>query len=402
MKKKIKLAIVGTGSRGFGCFGQLLSKRDDVDLVALCDTNPVRVRAAAELLNISPRFYGSIDEMAKKETLDGVIITTPDCEHYACAMKALKTGWNVLIDKPLATNAKDGKALIRQAKKSGKSLMIGFNLRHSEVLKRLKKLIDDGVLGRVFIAENREFYGGGRTYMSRWNRSFAKTGGLWIHKASHDFDIFNWLLGFPKPLRVSSFAAVNVLDKDHLPFKLERNIKPGPDCNHCHYQKKCKDSYVLSGDALKLWGDEAVAADGYVKNVCMYLSDKDNHDNGLAMVEYEGGIKVSLFETFICNTSDRIYTIAGDKAVAEVSLTNRTITVTPRWGGDVVTYHVEIPEGGHGGADPSLVDTFCRIVRGEEQSTSTAEHGLLATALGQAAEMSRRQHRMVEMSEVLS
>ena len=204
MKKKIKLAIVGTGSRGFGCFGQLLSKRDDVDLVALCDTNPVRVRAAAELLNISPRFYGSIDEMAKKETLDGVIITTPDCEHYACAKKALKTGWNVLIDKPLATNAKDGKALIRQAKKSGKSLMIGFNLRHSEVLKRLKKLIDDGVLGRVFIAENREFYGGGRTYMSRWNRSFAKTGGLWIHKASHDFDIFNWLLGFPKPLRVSS------------------------------------------------------------------------------------------------------------------------------------------------------------------------------------------------------
>ena len=66
-----------------------------------------------------------------------------------------------------------------------------------------------------------------------------------------------------------------------------------------------------------------------------------------------------------------------------------------------MTYHVEIPEGGHGGADPGLVDAFCRVVRGEEKSTSTAEHGLLATALGQAAEMSRRQHRMVEMSEVL-
>ena len=401
MKRKIKLAIIGTGSRGTNSFGQLLVKRDDVEIAALCDVNPVRLRAAAEILGISPRLYGSIEAMAAKETLDGVIITTPDCEHFSCSMKALKQGWHVLVDKPLATNARDGKTLIEEAEKHGKTLMIGFNLRHSEVLKQLKKLIDDGVLGRVFLAENREFYDGGRTYMSRWNRSFAATGGLWIHKASHDFDIFNWLLGFPRPLRVSSFAAVNVLDADHLPFETEPGIPPGPDCNHCRYQDRCRDKYLLSETELKLWGDEAVAEDGYVKNLCMYLSDKDNHDNGLAMVEYENGIKVSLFETFICHRDDRLYTVVGDRAFAEASLTNRTITVTPRWGGDAVTRKIEIPAGSHGGADPGLVETFCRVVRGEERSTSTAEHGLLATALGQAAEISRRQHRMVEMSEVL-
>ena len=401
MSGKLKIAIIGTGSRGIDAFGRMIIKRDDVEIVALCDTNSVRRRAAAEVLGISPNLYASIDEMAAKETLDGVIITTPDCEHYDCAKKAMNAGWNVLIDKPLATNAKDGKELIELSKKTGKALMIGFNLRHSEVLKRLKGLIDDGVLGKVFIAENREFYDGGRTYMSRWNRSFAKTGGLWIHKASHDFDIFNWLLGFPKPLRVSSFASVNVLDKDHLPFELEEGKTPGPDCNHCPYVDKCKDRYVLKGDSLKLWGDEAVAEDGYVKNLCMYLSDKDNHDNGLAMVEYEGNIKVALFESFIGSKSDRIYTIGGDKAVAEVSLTNCTITITPRWGGEIVTYKVQIPAGGHGGADPSLFDSFCKVIRGEAEVTSSAEHGLLSTALGQAAEMSRREHRMVEMSELL-
>ncbi len=399
--QKLKIAIIGTGSRGVYCFGKILSRRDDVEITALCDTNSVRVRAAAEVLNIKPNLYTSIDDMAAKETLDAVVITTKDSEHYICAKKAMIAGWNVLIDKPLATKAEDGKELIALAEKTGKTLMIGFNLRHSPVLKRLKELIDDGTLGRVFIAENREFYNGGRTYMSRWNRSFASTGGLWIHKASHDFDIFNWLLGFPKPLRVSSFAAVNVLDKDHLPFELEEGKTPGPDCNHCPYQDKCRDKYVLSEEDLKFWGDEAVAEDGYVKNLCMYLSDKDNHDNGLAMVEYENDIKVSLFETFIGSKGDRIYTIGGDKAIAEVSLTNRTITVTPRWGGEIVTYTVPIPEGGHGGADPGLVDTFCKVIRGEAQANSTAEHGLLATALGQAAEMSRRQHRMVEMSEIL-
>ena len=401
MSGKLKVAIIGTGSRGVSAFGKMIIKRDDVEIAALCDINPVRLRAAAEVLGITPNLYGSIEEMAAKETLDGVIITTPDCEHYGCAKKAMNAGWNVLIDKPLATNAKDGKELIELSKKTGKALMIGFNLRHSEVLKRLKGFIDDGVLGKVFIAENREFYDGGRTYMARWNRSFAKTGGLWIHKASHDFDIFNWLLGFPKPLRVSSFAAVNVLDKDHLPFELEEGKKPGPDCNHCPYVDKCKDRYVLDGDSLKLWGDEAVAQDGYVKNLCIYLSEKDNHDNGLAMVEYEGNIKVSLFESFIGSKTDRVYTIVGDKAIAEVSLDKCTITITPRWGGEIVTYNVQIPAGGHGGADPSLFDSFCRVIRGEAEVTSSAEHGLLSTALGQAAEMSRREHRMVEMSELL-
>ena len=401
MSGKLRIAIVGLGSRGIGCFGNMLVKRDDAEIAALCDPNPVRARAAAERLQVNAPIYTSMDEMAKKEKLDGVIITSPDSCHHDCAITALNHGWNVLIDKPLATNVADGRDIIETARKTGKTVMIGFNLRHNLVLKRLKEIIDAGTLGKIFLAENREFYDGGRTYMSRWNRLFSQTGGLWIHKASHDFDIFNWLLGFPKPLRVASFAAVNVLNREGIPFPLEAGHEPGPSCNECYYREKCKDRYLLPPQAQPQWGSEAAAVDGYVKNLCMYLSDKDNHDNGLAMVEYENNIKVSLFETFICHKGDRIYTIVGDRGLAEVSLHNRTITVTPRWEGEVVTYRIPEVEGGHEGADPGLLDTFCKVLRGEVTANSTAEHGLLATALGQAAEMSRRQHRMVDMSEVL-
>ena len=401
MEKKLRIGIIGLGSRGTDCFGMILKDRSDVEIAALCDPNHVRAAAAAKILNIDPPVYTSIDDMAAKEQLDGVIITSPDCFHHDCAITALKHGWNVLIDKPLATNVADGRDIIETAKRSGKTVMIGFNLRHNAVLKRLKKIIDSGELGKVFLAENREFYDGGRTYMSRWNRQFSKTGGLWIHKASHDFDIFNWLLGFPKPLRVTSFAAVNVLNREGIPFPLEAGHEPGPSCNVCHYKDKCPDRYILTEKNLMQWGSEAQAVDGYVKNLCMYLSDKDNHDNGMAMVEYENNIKVGLFETFIGSKNDRIYTIAGDRGVAEVSLTNRTITITPRWGGEIVTYHIGEEQGGHGGADPNLVDSFCKVLRGEQESISTAEEGLYATALGQAAEISRRQHRMVEMSEIL-
>lgn len=400
MTEKLKLAIVGTGCRGTAGFTAILKARNDVEIAAYCDVNTKRAKAAAEIYKINPAIYSSMDEMAVRENLDGVIITVPDCFHHECATKALNLGWNVLIDKPLATNVKDGLDIIETARKTNKTVMIGFNLRHHSVLKRLKKIIDDGVLGKVFLVENREFYDGGRTYMSRWNRLFKYTGGLWIHKGCHDFDIFNWLLDFPKPLRVTSFASVNVLNDAGLPFEKETGHEPGPSCNVCYYKDKCPDKYILDDEELKMWGPEVAAVDGYTKNLCMYLSDKDNHDNGIAMVEYEGGLKASHFECFIGSKNDRVYTVVGDKAVAEVSLTNRTITITPRWNGEIVTCKLSAESGCHGGADPTLVDTFCRVLRGEVLPNSTAEHGLLSTSIGQAAEISRREHRMVEISEL--
>ena len=89
MSEKLKIAIIGTGSRGVSCFGKIITKRDDIDLVALCDTNPVRLRAAAEILNIKPNFYSSIEEMAANETLDGVIITHYDADHAGSILNLL-------------------------------------------------------------------------------------------------------------------------------------------------------------------------------------------------------------------------------------------------------------------------------------------------------------------------
>lgn len=401
MGKKIQIAIIGTGMRGTFCFGDIITKRDDIEIAALCDVNPVRAKAAAEYLGINPPFYSSIEEMAEKAQLDGVIITTPDCTHHDIAMKALSYNWHVLVDKPLSTNVKDCQELIAEAEKRQLTLMIGFNLRHHEVLKRVKKIIDDGVLGKVFLVENREFYDGGKTYMSRWNRLFANTGGLWIHKGSHDFDVFNWLLDFPKILRVSSFAAINALTPQGLPFEVKDGIAPGPDCRVCPYKAECKDCFPMEKISQKLWNEKTAEVDGYVRNQCMYLSDKDVHDNGIAIVEYENGIKASHIECFVGSKADRLYTIVGDRGTAEVSLEGRKITITPRWNGEIVSYQIPGNAIGHGGADPNLVEAFCKVMRKETEPNSTAYHGLLASAIGQAAEMSRRQHRMVEISELL-
>ena len=144
-----------------------------------------------------------------------------------------------------------------------------------------------------------------------------------------------------------------------------------------------------------------MAIDGYSKDLCMYTSDKDTHDNGIAIVEYENGVKASHLECFVTSANDRLFTVVGDRGQAEVSLEKRTILVRPRWSQETTVYHIPDAEGGHGGADPMLINAFFNVLKGEEKNSSTIEHGMWSTAIGQAAEISRREERTVRISELV-
>lgn len=394
----LRIAIVGTGSRGVRCYGALLGEKDDVSITALCDPNPVRLRLAKESLELDASCYTDHEDMFAKEELDAAVIASPDYCHEANAVSALSHGVSVLIDKPLSTTVKGCRNIIAAAEKSGKTAMVGFNMRHDPVLKRLKELVDDGLLGRIFLIESREFYDGGRTYMARWNRSYENSGGLWVHKGCHDFDFFNWLLDFPRPVKVCAFAGVNVLTPEGIPFEVKDGTEVGPTCHECMYRETCPDVRAFDGPEFT---GEAREADGYAKDVCIYLSDKDVHDNGIAIVEYENGVRASHMECFITPISDRRYTVIGDKGQAEVSTHDRHILVRPRWSREIIEYRIPKAEGTHGGSDPILVDDFVRVLQGVVQNLSTVEQGQYSTAIGQAAEIARREERVVNLKELL-
>jgi predicted dehydrogenase len=397
-KNTLKFGIIGTGGRGISCFGQHFCEEKDVDVVALCDPNQVRMEIASKELEGEQNLYTTVDDMLKNENLDGVAITSPDFCHEQNAVDCLKNGVNVLIDKPLATNVKGCKHIIDEAEKSGKIVMMGFNMRHNPVLVKLKQIIDDGVLGRIFFIDNREFYNGGRTYMARWNRLYKNSGGLWNHKGSHDFDVFNWLLDHPKPVKVSSIAGVSVLNKDNIPFEVKPGVEVGPTCSKCPYKDICPD-YSEMGEIEK-FQEKAQKVDGYAKDLCIYTSDKDTHDNGIAIVEYDNGVRVSHMECFVTPTTDRQYTICGTKGQAEISLHKRTITVQPRWTEEIIEYKLPEPKGGHGGADPKLVKSFINAIKGEAENNSTCEQGMWSTSIAEAAERSWREDRTVFVKEL--
>ena len=134
----------------------------------------------------------------------------------------------------------------------------------------------------------------------------------------------------------------------------------------------------------------------------MYQSDMSVHDNGIAIVEYENGIRASHAECFVTGKSYRSYTIVGTKGVAYTKTDDTKITINTRYKKETITFEITPVEGDHGGADPGLVDSFVRAIKGEKVKTATFEEGMMSTAIGQAAELSKEEERVVFIDELLN
>lgn len=413
--RQIRIGLLGAGARGIMAFGRSINNdfRNDAALVAVSDTNTTRAKAGLDVLHAKVDIYSDYHEMLARKDLDAVIITTPDGLHEEHCIAAFRSGKNVLVDKPLAITGNGCLKIIDASRKAKKLLYMGFNMRHGPAMSYLKKLVDQGLFGEIFSIHSQEHYDGGRTYMARWNRLKKFSGGLFIHKGSHDFDAINWLMGAPRPVRVSCFGNAFSLNDRHFPFALRKGVKPGPACSECPYFAECPDHYV-PGDEWgydytetdraayrAMWNELAASEDNYRKDLCIFLSNKDTHDQGVAIVEYDNGATAMHSECFVSSVTDRRYMIDGTLAHADASLKNRTIKVNPRWSQDVIDHNVAPLPGGHGGADPKMIADFIRCMRDGVNPTATGIDGAWSVAIGEAAELSRATGRTVAISDVL-
>jgi predicted dehydrogenase len=411
---KIRLGIIGAGGRGIFSFGRLFTTQQSpwTQIVAVADPNRARAEAGLKYLGITADVHTDANDMVARKDVDAVVVTTPDCLHEECCLTAFKHGKHVLVDKPLATTAKGCLNIIEAARRAKKTLYMGFNLRHDVVIQNMKVLADAGTFGEIFSMHAIEYYDGGRTYMARWNRLKKFSGGLWIHKGSHDFDVLNWMMGPARPVRVSCFANVSVLNEKGFPFKPRKGVKPGPTCSVCAYKNECPDTVrpedmaedvndKTAATLARMYSEEAARADGYHRDTCIYLSDKDTHDQGIATVEYDNGATASHAEYFSTPISNRRYLIEGKLGHGEADVAGDRIEVTRRWSRDRVVYNLHRPAGGHGGADPVMVSEFVECLRKGKRPSASGIDGAWSVAIGEACEISREEKRMVKISEVL-
>lgn len=185
--RKARVAVVGTG-----LIGQVhirsYQQHPLCEVVALCDRDPKRLQEAAEQFRITA-VYTDQREMHARESVDGVVIATPDHLHREPVEIAAAAGVHVMLEKPIATTLADAEAIIGAADQAGVKLMLGFTLRWIPHYAAVHDQVAAGALGPLTNAYAR------RTI--KYSEAYRLGGRCSVNEylAVHDIDAVLWLFG---------------------------------------------------------------------------------------------------------------------------------------------------------------------------------------------------------------
>ncbi|GGD52823.1 Gfo/Idh/MocA family protein [Paenibacillus nasutitermitis] len=360
----MKLGVIGYGSRIRDVLEELRGVDDRCFVGAIADVRHAEIRNNwHERGGDVPRFYKTTEQMLQKERLDGILIGTRCSLHTDIALRVLPTGLPLFLEKPVATSIEDLQRLKLAYERHPSPVLVSFPLRTSPMIRLVKEIIDSGKIGTVehVQAVNNVTYGG--VYFHNWYRDERETGGLFLQKATHDFDYINHLTG-QKPVAVCAMVSKQVFKGD----------KPaGLKCADCAERESCEESTASSNNrnrTPKEW------------EYCCFAEDTGNEDSGSAIVKYESGMHVSYSQNFFVRrkAATRGARLVGYKGTLEFDFYTDTVKVymhhTPR----VDTYALD-PDQAHFGGDVVLAQNFIEMMNGTGKPLSTLDSGLLSALM---------------------
>lgn len=208
--KKIRVGIIGTGGIAKAHLNSFLAQ-PDVEIVAGADLVEGKAKAFFDKFGIEAKCYNSHKEMLDDASLqlDAVSICTYNRTHAECAIYALQKGVHVLLEKPMTVTLDEAVEIRKAEKESGKVLSIGFQPRLDENMKMIKKIVDSGVLGKIYYIQT----GGGRrrgiptpvgtTFIEDATAGIGALGDI----GCYSLDMVLNAIGYPKPLTVSGYKS---------------------------------------------------------------------------------------------------------------------------------------------------------------------------------------------------
>jgi len=430
-----RYVVVGTGHRVQMYLGAMTgAHRDDAELVALLEPNPGRLAVHANHLAeaglaMDGVVTGHPDELEKviaDTRADRVIITSPDFTHAGLIVRGLDAGVDVVVEKPLTIDPDSTRRIAEEVQLSGKQIVVTHNYRYSPRNSGLKQLIKNGSIGRP-LSVTFEWVldtAHGADYFRRWHRDKANSGGLLIHKASHHFDLINWLLA-DAPVQVYArggvrFYGAENADARGMGPRPERGTHDGP---HSPWELDLRNDARLK--ALYLDNE---SYDGYHRDQDVFGPGVTAEDNLAVIVDYAGGATLSYslnahspwegYRIYVNGTEGRAELEVIERAAVLVGADGKVV-VDPsalpdssiRQGGERLTLQrhwepaqdIEIVqgEGGHGGGDTLLLaDVFCGPGEDWLERPSNWVDGVRSIAVGMAGNESLRTGLPVKVDDL--
>jgi predicted dehydrogenase len=197
----LKIGVIGYGYWGPNIVRNFLG-HEDCTVAAICDNNP---KALARVLATHPgvRVTTEPDDIVLSAEIDAVAIVTPVSYHYELAKKALENGKHVFVEKPFTATSAQAEELIELAERQNLLIMVDHTFLFTGVVRKIKQLIDDGTLGRLY------YYDSTRVNLGLFQHD---VNVLW-DLAPHDLAIMDYLIGLEPELVVATGGAhVNCLE----------------------------------------------------------------------------------------------------------------------------------------------------------------------------------------------
>jgi len=365
---KVRIGIIGLGGRGKGAAIHWHNKDGRSVVVAGADINQDRLDEFKEYISDSAFVTTNYYRILERKDVDAVAIASPDFCHEEQAVAALEADKHVFCEKPLAITVKGCDHILKAWKKSGKHLMVGFNMRYMNIFRTMKQIVDAGVIGEIKAVWVRHFIGeGGNFYYHDWHAVSKNVNSLLLQKGSHDIDIIHWVTGYYTK-RVSAFG-----DLDFFGGQKPNDLA----CPNCPDRKNCTEAQFNS------------------RVQCAFRREINVEDNSIVIMELENSIKAAYLQCHFTPDYHRNYTFIGTEGRLENSEPAMKVWVKTRrsksWRELADrTYEVKKATGEHAGADPLIWEDFLNMILENKDPTASPLAGRMSVAVGCAAAESMR------------
>jgi predicted dehydrogenase len=360
MQKLIRYGVVGTGLMGLEHIRNLLLL-PAVQVVAIADPEAGSLDGARRLLGekmAGVQVFDSAAALVHGAQVDAVIVASPNHTHRQVLAPLLAAGVAILCEKPLATTLADARWIVEKVRESGRVFWTAMEYRYMPPAAEFIDRVHRGDVGALKMLSLREHRFPFLVKVGDWNRFAENSGGTMVEKCCHFFDLMRLVIG-SEPVRIYCSGAMDV---NHLD---ERYHGRRPD--------------IL--------------------------------DNSYTIIDFESGVRAMLDLSMFADGAEHQeeFTAVGDRARLDCLIPPGELVHSPRvgFGNRKQATRTQIPvdpaalaAGSHHGATYYQHLRFLAAVRGEGPVEVTAEDGLAAVRMGIAAELSAKQKRVVELSEL--
>lgn len=410
--KKITAVLLGAGNRGVGYGKYALDNPYEIEFVAVAEPIEERRESFREEHNIQKDscFFTWEELLSKPKMADCILICTQDQMHYEPTMKALKLGYHVLLEKPMAIDPVECVKMGKYAEDNRRAFSICHVLRYTNFFSTLKDLVDGGEIGKLVSVQHNEnvgFWHQAHSFVRGNWRNSEESSPMILQKCCHDMDILRWLIG-SECTNISSFGALTYFKAENAPEGAPKRCLEGcPAAKECPYY--APKTYLTSNIE---WPTSVISADMSLESRrkalmegpygrCVYHCDNNVVDHQVVNMEFENEVTVAFTMCAFTKECSRTIKLMGTKGEIRGAIEKGEIQILNFSTGTETVLHLSTDDSGHSGGDYGIMADFVKLVQadGKIEGRTSATNSVQSHLLAFAAEKARLEKKVVNMHE---